>query len=112
MACLVEKIAEGFDGLPGRLLSLRPLQYVGTISYGIYLYHLFVLKAFWKLLGVARQPLFDKGFVLFLIVASMTVAMAALSWKFLEQPFKCLKRHFPYEPEASGGQQEVLTQSS
>jgi len=42
----------------------------------------------------------------------MTVAMAALSWKFLEQPFNRLKRHFPYEPEAPGGPQEVLTQSS
>jgi len=112
LACLVGKTAEGFGGLSGRLLSLRPLQYVGTISYGIYLYHLFVLQAFWKLLGVARQPLLDKGPVLFLIVASMTVAMAAMSWKFLEQPFNDLKRHFPYEPEASGGQQEVLTQSS
>jgi peptidoglycan/LPS O-acetylase OafA/YrhL len=112
LACLVRKTAEGFGGLPGRLLSLRPLQYLGRISYGIYLYHLFVLQAFWKLLGVARQPLLDKGPVLFLIGASMTVAMAALSWKFLEQPFNGLKRHFPYEPEASGGPQEVLTPSS
>ena len=31
---LVGKTAEGFGGLPGRLLSLRPVQYVGKISYG------------------------------------------------------------------------------
>jgi peptidoglycan/LPS O-acetylase OafA/YrhL len=55
-------------------------------------------------------PLLDKGPVLFLIATSMTVVMAALSWKFLEQPFNRLKRHFPYE--APGGPQEVLTQSS
>jgi peptidoglycan/LPS O-acetylase OafA/YrhL len=111
-ACLVGKTAAGFSGLPGKLLSLRPLQYVGKISYGIYLYHLFVVEAFWKLLGIARLPLLDKGPVLFLIMASTTVAMAALSWKFLEQPFNSLKRHFPYEPEASGGPQEVVTQSN
>jgi peptidoglycan/LPS O-acetylase OafA/YrhL len=111
LACLVGKTAEGFGGLSGKLLSLRPLQYVGKISYGIYLYHLFVLAAFSKLLGIARLPLLDKGPVLFLIVGSITVAMAALSWKFLEQPFNGLKRHFPYEPEASGGPQEVITQS-
>jgi hypothetical protein len=46
LACLVGKTAEGFGGLAGRLLSLRPLQYVGKISYGIYLYHLFVRAAF------------------------------------------------------------------
>jgi peptidoglycan/LPS O-acetylase OafA/YrhL len=101
LACLVGKAAEGFGGLPGRLLSLRPMQYVGKISYGIYLYHLFVLQAFWKLLGVAGLPLLDKGPVLFLIVTSTTVAMAALSWKFLERPLNSLKRHFAYEPEAS-----------
>jgi peptidoglycan/LPS O-acetylase OafA/YrhL len=112
LAGLVGKTAEGFGGLPGRLLSLRPVQYVGKISYGIYLYHLFALQAFFKLLGVAGLPLLDKGPVLFLIVASMTMAMAALSWKFLEQPFNGLKRHFPYELGASGGPQEVLTQSN
>ena len=32
---------------------------VGTISYGIYLYHLFVLLAFWKLLVIAREPLLE-----------------------------------------------------
>jgi peptidoglycan/LPS O-acetylase OafA/YrhL len=111
-ACLVGKTAAGFSELPGKLLSLRPLQYVGKISYGIYLYHLYVVEAFWKLLGIAHLPLPDKGPVLFLIMASTTVAMAALSWKFLEQPFNSLKRQFPYEPEASGGPQEVVTQSN
>jgi peptidoglycan/LPS O-acetylase OafA/YrhL len=101
LVCLVGKTAEGFGGLPGRLLSLRPMQYVGKISYGIYLYHLFVLQAFWKLLGAAGLPLLDKGPLLFLIVTSTTVAMAALSWKFLERPLNSLKRHFSYEPEAS-----------
>ena len=97
LACLVAKTAEGFGGLTGRLLSLRPLQYVGKISYGIYLYHVFVLQAFWKLLSVAHLPPLDKGPVLFLIVTSVTVAMAALSWKFLEEPLNGLKRYFPYE---------------
>jgi peptidoglycan/LPS O-acetylase OafA/YrhL len=60
-----------------------------------------VLQAFWKLLGVGGLPLLDKGPVLFLIVTSTTMAMAALSWKFLEWPLNSLKRHFPYEPEAS-----------
>ncbi len=46
--------------------------------------------------------------MLFLIVASMTAAMAALSWKFLEQPFNGLKRHFPYQPEASDGPRKAF----
>ena len=57
----------------------------------------------WKLLSVAHLPPLDKGPVLFLIVTSVTVAMAALSWKFLEQPLNGLKRHFPYQPEGLQG---------
>ena len=106
LAYLVAKTAEGFGGLTGRLLSLRPLQYVGKISYGIYLYHLFALQVFWKLLRVAHLPPLDNGPVLFLIVTLMTVAMAALSWKFLEQPLNGLKRHFPYQPEGLQGDTE------
>ena len=103
LAYLVAKTAEGFDGPTGRLLSLPPLQYVGKISYGIYLYHLFVLQAFWKFLSVAHLPLLDKGPLLFLILTPTTVAMAALSWKLLEEPLNGLKRHFPYQPEGLRG---------
>jgi peptidoglycan/LPS O-acetylase OafA/YrhL len=103
LAYLVAKTAQGFGGLTGRLLSLPPLQYVGKISYGIYLYHLFVLQAFWKFLSVAHLPMLDKGPLLFLILTPTTVAMAALSWKLLEQPLNGLKRHFPYQPEGLQG---------
>jgi peptidoglycan/LPS O-acetylase OafA/YrhL len=58
-----------------------------------------VLQAFLKLPSVAHLPLLDKGPLLFLILASATVAMATLSWKFLEQLLNGLKRHFPYQPE-------------
>jgi peptidoglycan/LPS O-acetylase OafA/YrhL len=102
LAYLVAKTAQGFDGLTGRLLSLPPLQYVGKISYGIYLYHLFVLQAFWKFLSVPLA-LLDKGPLLFLILTPTTVAMAALSWKLLEQPLNGLKRRFPYQPEGLQG---------
>jgi len=112
LAYLVAKTAEGFGGLTGRLLSLRPLQYVGKISYGIYLYHLFALQVFsWKLLSVAHLPPHDKGPVLFLVVTSMTVAMAALSWKLLEQPLNGLKHLFPYQPEGVQALQPMLSGS-
>jgi peptidoglycan/LPS O-acetylase OafA/YrhL len=106
---LVAKTAEGFGGLTGRLLTLQPLQYVGKISYGIYLYHLFVLRMFWKLLRVAHLPPLNNEPVLFLVVSLMTVAMATLSWKFLEQPLNGLKRHFPYQPEGPQGGAHLQT---
>jgi peptidoglycan/LPS O-acetylase OafA/YrhL len=37
---LIYRAAEGFTGIPGILLTRRPLLYIGKISYGIYIYHL------------------------------------------------------------------------
>ena len=40
---LVHRVARERTGAFGRLLTLRPLAYLGTISYGVYLFHLFVV---------------------------------------------------------------------
>jgi len=78
---IVARAAEGFTGPFGQLLSLRPLIYLGKISYGIYLIHLFVPYAMPSSLndvatvssgGWPRAPA-----VLWLAV---TTALAALSW--------------------------------
>jgi len=70
------------------VLSNRVLVYIGTISYGIYLLEKIpvdVVKAF----HLESFPL-----LAFPITATVTVAMAALSWKVLEKPFLRLKRFF------------------
>ena len=36
---LIVNAANGFQGISGKILELRPLQYLGKISYGIYVYH-------------------------------------------------------------------------
>jgi hypothetical protein len=41
----------------------------------------------------------------------MTVAMAALSWKLLEQPLNGLKHLFPYQPEGVQALQPMLSGS-
>ena len=81
------------------LLRVRPfswLVYLGRISYGLYVFHLFALalviqSSFTSVLGV---PL---GYGLRVLFAFMlTVGLAAVSYRFLEQPFLKLKKRFRY----------------
>lgn len=68
-----------------RILDWRPLRFVGRISYGVYLYH-------FPLMILLPRSL--------LMVAGVSVLVAALSWRYIEAPITNLKRHFPYSPPA------------
>jgi peptidoglycan/LPS O-acetylase OafA/YrhL len=96
-------VVAGFLLLPGTLgprhgtwataMTARPLARLGTISYGIFLWHLVVLDLVFVGLG---RDFFTGGFwtVLALTVAG-TVAVAALSWRVVEQPALQLKDRGP-----------------
>lgn len=66
----------------GKTLSLRPLVFVGLISYSLYLWHwpllCFVNYISTKIPGVGTRM----GYVL------LSVIIAALSWKYIEVPFR------------------------
>lgn len=66
----------------GKLLSWRPVVGIGLISYSLYLWHwpVLVFSKYWRL-----EPLPWHTRV-FLLIAS--VGLAALSWKFVETPFR------------------------
>lgn len=98
-AWMVAHASVGVSGPIGRVLSWPPLMYLGRISYGIYLFHMFVrvfgTRAFEKL-GLVVPPALAA--VLFTVV---TVVAASLSWHFFERPINALKRYFPYERAGS-----------
>jgi peptidoglycan/LPS O-acetylase OafA/YrhL len=71
--------------LIGRLLSLKPLVYLGLISYSWYLWHQPIL-AFLKMKVIGAMPVMHLSTAL---VASLVLAM--LSYHFIEQPFR--KKH-------------------
>nr|WP_255529315.1 acyltransferase family protein [Luteimonas sp. MC1572] len=70
----------------GRLLQLRPVVYLGLISYSLYLWHwpLIVFTRF----GTSLEPL--TPWIPALLVASLLVASA--SYHFIEQPFRRMGR--------------------
>ena len=71
----------------GRLLSLRPIVFIGLISYSLYLWHwpLIVFQRTDGLLGVSGEMT-----KLALIVVSIGIAW--LSWKYVEMPFRSRAR--------------------
>ncbi|RIK80386.1 MAG: hypothetical protein DCC68_11175 [Planctomycetota bacterium] len=93
VACwLVHRASEGFAGAWGRVLSNGFLVYLGTISYGMYLFHNFVP---W-LAEFAGFAVPMHGIERFLFVGASTIVVAALSWHVFEKPLNALKDNFPY----------------
>jgi hypothetical protein len=70
------------DGPVRRVLSLRPVVWVGAVSYGIYLYH-------WPIFAVltADRTSLD-GVPLAALRVGLTVAAAALSFRLVERPIR------------------------
>jgi peptidoglycan/LPS O-acetylase OafA/YrhL len=84
-----------------RILNIPPFSwvvYLGRISYGLYVFHLFALALVTKLLFVPLLgiPLQFESRLIFAFL--LTVAMAAASYRWLELPFLRLKKRFTHVP--------------
>jgi peptidoglycan/LPS O-acetylase OafA/YrhL len=83
-AWAVDGCVRGFGGWWGRLLSARAMRWIGTVSYGVYLFHFPVV---WALQSAG----WAHGFPLFAGTLMATLSLAALSWRYLERPLNDLK---------------------
>lgn len=84
-ACVLQA-GEGGSSQTARLLSLKPIVFVGLISYSLYLWH-WPIIVFTRLWWVA--PL---GAVGDTVVLGASVAAGTLSWWFIERPYR-LRSH-------------------
>jgi peptidoglycan/LPS O-acetylase OafA/YrhL len=100
---LVARASRGFGGLAGRVLSFSPLVYVGTISYGIYLYHFFMVWGFQREFGWIRGQYPNQALYLLALTAA-AIAIATMSWFAFERPINGLKRYFPYDERKASTQ--------
>ena len=98
---LVARAAEGMTGPVGKFLALAPVRYIGTISYGIYVYHLLLPELVAR---AARRlghpdllaPLGDKTLGFLAFYGALTILVAAISWHCFEAPINRLKARFEY----------------
>jgi len=81
-----------------KLLELPPVRYLGRISYGIYLSHLFLIAIGREIAHRYGYPQLPKGLSMFLLYTAISIAIATLSWYVIEAPINRQKRRFPYPP--------------
>lgn len=74
-----------------RILSLRPIVLIGTVSYGMYLYHLWCIHVVRTVFE--KFPLPQLG-LQFPIALAATIATAALSYYFYERWFLDMRKRF------------------
>jgi peptidoglycan/LPS O-acetylase OafA/YrhL len=75
----------------GRLLSVRPLQFLGVISYSLYLYHGCVG---WRFVSLIQKLLPGRwssatAIAVYLAGIGVSILFSALMWRFIERP--CLR---------------------
>lgn len=88
---------KGFKGFFGAFLLYPVIQYLGRISYGLYVWHMFAPAFLRNLLKVARLPeTWNHGIIGFILLFAGTVAIATVSWILLERPINRFKSRFPY----------------
>lgn len=81
-SALVIWTGAGGDTTARRLLSLRPVVFVGLISYSLYLWH-------WPILSFARYwKISELGDAATVVLLAISIGVSALSWRFIEQPFR------------------------
>lgn len=97
------------------ILCNRKAQYIGTISYGIYLYHLPLAYYFGKYFfdplwshvpfasfGIFRKVEFHSWIIKFPLYSLLSIGLAHLSFKYLEKPILSLKdKWFAYPKKKS-----------
>lgn len=93
-ATLVVAAAERPCAVLVRALSAPPLVWVGRRSYGVYLYHPVCIAI------VSASALGAHGSLTLLAGAPLTLAVAAVSYRYLEQPFLRLKDRPRSQPAA------------
>jgi peptidoglycan/LPS O-acetylase OafA/YrhL len=81
-AALVIYGTEGSRSVVGEMLSIRPLVFVGLISYSLYLWH-------WPLYVFSRYVLFrDLSPAESAALIAASFVLATLSWRFVERPLR------------------------
>lgn len=86
--CVVKtKLLTGF-------LNWAPLRYLGKISYGLYVYHLFIIQIVTVLIRKFGLPFTLGSPVVYVGSLAITVAVSSLSYYLLEKPILNLKTRY------------------
>lgn len=94
MLLIAKASMDGFKGWMGRILMTKGVRYAGQISYGLYVFHLFVPSLTHRISSLLHIRLGEIGTLA--VYVGLTFGLAHASWIFLERPINRLKHKFPY----------------
>jgi peptidoglycan/LPS O-acetylase OafA/YrhL len=80
-AALIIFSSESELSLVGRVLTFKPVVFIGLISYSLYLWH-------WPLLVFSKYPFNHQGWKFRIAMLAASFMFAILSWKYVETPFR------------------------
>jgi peptidoglycan/LPS O-acetylase OafA/YrhL len=110
--CLVSVASSDKSDLWFNWLGWAPLVHIGKISYGIYVYHLFLPPIAQKIpiLEWIAQPSWSA----FAVLVAATIAISHVSWVYFERPFLRLKDRMPFKSSGFSGKRAdfVIARSS
>jgi peptidoglycan/LPS O-acetylase OafA/YrhL len=93
---LVASAANGMRGPAGWLLASRPIVWLGMISYGLYIWHPFVPKAY--LLAVSTLGLqghaFGVHYIRYPLMTVLLLLVTSGSYYLLERPIRNFRKHY------------------
>ena len=87
---IMAAMTANYDGLLRRSLRLGPVNYIGRISYGVYLWHMPIALTLFSVLPT-------QSLLVFALTCILTLIIASASYHWVEQPI--LKRWRPSRPE-------------
>lgn len=96
-AAVVARASVSGFSFAGKWLLENPIVvYLGTISYGLYVFHLFMGDFYWNYLAHKLQIACNHKPTIWGFYFLACVMLASLSYHLLEKPINSLKRYFPY----------------
>lgn len=88
----------GFGSIFKWILENKFILYSGKISYGLYVYHLFIPALFFYIAPRIGLAVTNK-YTFFILLYLLTFLCAHISWKVIESPSNSLKKYFPYKQQ-------------
>jgi len=104
---LVTSASMGVKGVCGKLLNNSTLQYIGRISYGIYVFHMlvpgYIVPLLFRLTNRLGLSLTLGYWSHRLFSLAVLLVLASVSWYAFEKPINQLKRYFSYDAGKNEG---------
>jgi peptidoglycan/LPS O-acetylase OafA/YrhL len=99
LAWLLVTALNGIKSRYGQFLGWAPMVYLGKISYGVYVYHVFIIVLVSPLIEPYGLSETHYAALRIMLLFILTLTVSSLSWHFFERPFLAWKAALAIRPD-------------